>query len=47
MVRGGPVGVILDGRGHDLGWPQAELERRERVQGWLAALGALPRGWAS
>lgn len=44
VVRGGPAGVILDGRGHDLGWPEAELERRERVRRWSVALGTQPQG---
>ena len=41
-VRGGPVGLVLDGRGVDLTWPAAELARRECVRGWLRTLGALP-----
>ncbi len=41
-VRGGPVGLVLDGRGVDLTWPAAELARRECVRGWLRTLEALP-----
>jgi uncharacterized protein (TIGR01319 family) len=41
-VRGGSVGIILDGRGRDLPWPQAELARRDLVRTWLQDLDALP-----
>ncbi len=41
-VRGGPVGVVLDGRGPDLSWPDGELARRDCVRRWLRALEALP-----
>jgi len=41
-VRGGPAGVVLDGRGPDLSWPDAELARRECVRRWLCTLEALP-----
>jgi uncharacterized protein (TIGR01319 family) len=41
-VRGGPVGLVLDGRGAPLAWPPAELARRDCVRGWLRTLGALP-----
>jgi len=44
-VRGGPAGIILDGRGHDLGWPRSAASAPELVAGWLRALGALPPGW--
>ena len=42
LVRGGPAGLILDGRGVALAWPAAELERRRTVAAWLQAQGALP-----
>jgi uncharacterized protein (TIGR01319 family) len=41
-VRGGPAGLVLDGRGAALVWPEAELARRECVRGWLRTLEALP-----
>ncbi len=41
-VRGGPVGLVLDGRGPDLSWPAAELARRDCVRGWLRTYEALP-----
>jgi uncharacterized protein (TIGR01319 family) len=44
-VRGGPAGLVLDGRGADLVWPDAELARRECVRGWLRTLDALPAEW--
>ena len=47
MVRGGPAGLILDGRGRKLPWPQSELTRRELVRGWLTTLGAVPSEEAS
>lgn len=42
VVRGGPAGVILDGRGREIAWPGARLARHERARRWLDALGALP-----
>jgi len=39
IVAGGAAGVLLDGRGSDLGWPQSELLWRRRVEAWRAALG--------
>ena len=47
LVRGGVVGLLLDGRGRDLPWPRAELARREMVRGWLQTLEALPQGVAT
>ncbi len=44
LVRGGAVGVVLDGRGKLLAWPPAELARREQVYRWLTALDAMPEG---
>ncbi len=44
LVRGGPAGLILDGRGRSMRWPDAELERRALVRSWLVALDALPAG---
>lgn len=44
LLRGGTVGLVLDGRGRDLPWPSAELARRDLVRGWLQALDAMPEG---
>ena len=44
LVTGGPAGLILDGRGKDLSWPEAELERRATVRRWLEVMDALPPG---
>ena len=41
-VRGGPAGLVLDGRGAEIAWPDAELARRACVRGWLRTLDALP-----
>jgi hypothetical protein len=38
-VRGGTVGLVLDGRGRPLWLPADAEERRARMRGWLAALG--------
>jgi len=38
-VRGGMVGLILDGRGRPLWLPEDAGERRARMRSWLAALG--------
>jgi hypothetical protein len=38
-VRGGLVGLVLDGRGRPLAWPGDEGERLRRMRGWLHALG--------
>ncbi|MDD5308514.1 MAG: glutamate mutase L [Deltaproteobacteria bacterium] len=38
-VRGGLVGLILDGRGRPLAWPGGEDERLRGVRSWLEALG--------
>ena len=37
-VRGGTVGIILDGRGRPLKLPESQKERRQAVEGWLRAL---------
>lgn len=39
LVRGGSMGLVLDGRGHDLPWPEAELARRDAVMAWRGAMG--------
>jgi hypothetical protein len=44
LLRGGAVGLVLDGRGRELTWPTAELARRGMVKSWLMALDALPEG---
>ncbi|MDY0108862.1 MAG: glutamate mutase L [Candidatus Krumholzibacteria bacterium] len=44
IVRGGAVGLVLDGRGRELPWPAAELARRKLVGSWLRTLDALPQG---
>lgn len=44
VVRGGPAGIILDGRGRAMGWASAPLDRRQQAAAWLQALGAWPRG---
>jgi hypothetical protein len=38
-VRGGVVGMILDGRGRPIYLPEDETERRARLRDWLSALG--------
>jgi uncharacterized protein (TIGR01319 family) len=38
-VRGGTVGLVLDGRGRPLWLPEDPGERRTRLRGWLSALG--------
>jgi hypothetical protein len=40
LVAGGAAGVILDGRGDDLGWPQPPAVWRERVASWQDTLAA-------
>jgi uncharacterized protein (TIGR01319 family) len=47
LVRGGPAGLILDGRGAAMAWPAAELDRRRTVASWLSAQGAMPGEAAS
>ena len=37
-VRGGVVGLILDGRGRPLSLPEEDGERRSRIDGWSRAL---------
>ena len=39
QVRGGIVGLILDGRGRPLGLPEEDGERRARIGDWSSALG--------
>jgi hypothetical protein len=39
LVLGGPVGVLLDGRDPDLGWPRPRLSWREDLKRWQAAVG--------
>lgn len=41
-VRGGPAGVVLDGRGREIAWPADRGERRRLMHGWLRILDALP-----
>ena len=38
-VRGGVVGLILDGRGRPLSLPEEEQDRRARIGDWITALG--------
>jgi uncharacterized protein (TIGR01319 family) len=38
-IRGGLVGLVLDGRGRPLDWPGSEDERLLAMRGWLLALG--------
>lgn len=40
-VRGGSVGLLLDGRGRPLVWPNGTEERIGVVRGWLESIGAL------
>jgi uncharacterized protein (TIGR01319 family) len=42
-VRGGAVGLILDGRGRPITLPSRALPRRQALLEWLTALGAYPR----
>lgn len=44
LIGGGAVGLVLDGRGHEIAWPAAELTRRDLVRRWLSTLDALPQG---
>jgi uncharacterized protein (TIGR01319 family) len=39
QIRGGAVGVILDGRGRPLQLPEGESQRRELLTAWVHALG--------
>jgi hypothetical protein len=39
-VRGGTVGLVLDGRGRSIEVPAAESERRATIGRWLAAMRA-------
>lgn len=41
-VRGGVVGIVLDGRGRPLGLPSDEAERKSLVTAWSRALDAYP-----
>ena len=43
-VRGGPAGLILDGRGREPHWPRDHAARRALARRWLDALSALPAG---
>jgi hypothetical protein len=43
-IRGGTVGVILDGRGRPLKLPEQESERRQLLGQWVRALDLYPRG---
>jgi hypothetical protein len=45
-LTGGPAGLLLDGRGRELPWLDAELARRDQARRWLEILGALPAGLA-
>ncbi len=40
-ATGGKVGLILDGRGRPLVWPEGEEERLTTVHKWLEAIGAV------
>ncbi len=39
-VRGGEVGLILDGRGRPIRFPRRPGQQREKVREWLVAMGA-------
>ncbi len=41
-VEGGVVGVILDGRGRPLVWPEDDEQRRELIGQWIEALDVYP-----
>ena len=43
QVQGGEAGIILDGRGRPLQWPEDETERRAAVARWIEALDAYPQ----
>ena len=40
-VQGGPVGLIFDGRGRPLVWPETSAERIAQVRDWFGRLGVL------
>ncbi len=42
QIRGGEVGLIIDGRGRPLRFPRNERRRRESVMTWLERLDAYP-----
>jgi hypothetical protein len=46
-VKGGTVGLILDGRGRELLLPEARAECRRRVTGWVEALDLYPEAAAA
>ncbi len=41
-VRGGAVGIILDGRGRPLQLPDNDIERRQQLAQWVRALNVYP-----
>lgn len=41
-IRGGEVGLIIDGRGRPIRFPRREDRRREAVRSWVRALDAYP-----
>lgn len=38
-LSGGKIGIVIDGRGRPLPYPQLDSESRQRVKGWREALG--------
>ncbi|MCP4599432.1 MAG: methylaspartate mutase [Proteobacteria bacterium] len=47
LVRGGPAGLILDGRGRPINWPVEPSERTATISGWLETMGAIDAGKGS
>ncbi|MCP4677451.1 MAG: methylaspartate mutase [Deltaproteobacteria bacterium] len=45
QVRGGPAGLILDGRGRPIDWPNDPANRTTAMTSWLTAFGAIDEGW--
>ncbi len=42
VLHGGYVGIILDGRGRPIAWPESPLERVEAVTSWIKAVDVYP-----
>ncbi len=45
-VEGGPVGIVLDGRGRPLRWSSEAEGRRQEIAAWLEVMGAIDAGGA-
>ena len=45
-VEGGPVGIVLDGRGRPLSWSYKAEGRRREIAAWLEIMGAINAGGA-